>query len=1114
MQKYTHAKLRFQAWNTLYQAWRKRYLAGAIAAVLASLGGPALAAPMGAEFLKGAGNVSAAGSATTVNITAADATRARASALINWKGGFNISAAESVHFNNALPTAGKLSVYNVDNTGSVSVIDGALTSSTGARATTVHLINPVGVAIGATANINVGGGFTAMAGSVATENCTTLPCVPVVYADGMQVEVSLTGGSINVSPASSIVAGGSWDFTELNTLSTDGTLVMSAPAGVATLPYGKYSGSAPTDGVVDLQDSFRPLDEDFTGQLSWMARDTAVSSTKYSLPPGNDLTMDNATIDGAVSINWGGAAGNVLLRDVQVTDTTSRSAALDFVSYLVNPDASVRIESLLLDATHGFGATLNVANLLLPVDHLTATGMAGVARPALVMLDSQVRSPVSAQGSMDVAVGTRSAGLPTFEFDNAGFNRAADNRLAIDLGKDVTFKLTPDIGSADYTVANVDITGGKSVAIANINTPPSSGVGVSTGLLRIDGVTVQGTGDMSIKSGTTGLVMTSSDLSGSGMLDINTKGIEYSDISFGGSLNAEAVNVSFDKGINFYAFEDLAVSNGNLATTTGDITVGNQYRSLKMANLAISSDTGNVTMTGSIGRMDVTNVQMATGGDVAISNHALASGSVRQELALVCPTADSCTFDGVGQVGQLHMGNGTSIAANKVTVSGENVHLQGTVINAADDVLLSAANQLQIMELSSVVSTSQVLNSSVTMAANVLIVEGAYSSIGTETARLQLNGTSVMRVEGLHFQSVSGDFIVRTENSDIDLDNSTAWTAGSADVFTRTGQVTMHNVGVQTMGKGNITVQAGKNIAMTGTALAGEASIAATSNGGSIGLDNSQIQVIAGAKYDPMNANSVYSGIALTAANGAIGMLGSNVIWDPTFYAQDANGNYPAQEGSGTALIGAPLGTAASSGLFADKALHVAGTHHDDGTHVNVWTGEASPIKTTAASTQSVVSIKSQALNMDGSLVVVGKNLPAATLPVVTPPVVVPPVVVPEPPVVVPPVVVPEPPVVVVPPVVVPEPPVVVVPPVVTPEPPVVVLPPVVPPVPPVAPPTTVPPAIIPVVVVSTRVEVADVAGPTMRADTVYVPGPGGQSRGVEVHSEPARVEVDEKDKR
>lgn len=1119
MTKYTHAKLRFQAWNTLYQAWRKRYLAGAIAAVLASFGGPALAAPMGAEFLKGAGNVSAAGSATTVNITAADATRARASALINWKGGFNVGAAESVHFNNALPTAGKLSVYNVDNTGSVSVIDGTLTSSTGARATSVHLINPVGVSIGATANINVGGGFTAMAGSVATENCTTLPCVPVVYADGMQVEVSLNSGSINVSPAASIATGGSWDHTELNTVANAGTVSLTTPGGATTLPFAKYSGAASTDGVIDLQDAWRPGTVDGMGPLSWRASDTAMSSAKFWLAQGHDLAMDRVTVNGTVPITWGGVAGNLLLRDVQVTDTASRSAALGFFSYLANPDASARVENLVLDATHGFGATLNLANLLAPVDEVGATGVAGAVRPSLVLLDSQVRGSISAQGSMDVAVGTRPAGL-SVQFDNAGFNRAADDRLDIGLGQDVNFKLSPDIGSADYTVANVDITGGKSVAIANINTPPSSGVGASTGLLRIDGLTVQGTGDMSIKSGTTGLVMANAVLSGSGALNIDTKGIEYSDISFGGSLNAENVQASFDAGIRLYAFENLDLAGGNLATATGAIALGNQYGTIKVADTTMASGTGNVSVTGSLGRVDMNRVSIATGGDVAISNHALAAGTVRQELALDCPTPDTCTFNGAGQGGQLHMTDGVTIAGNKVSIAGENVHLQGADILAGDDVSLSAANQLQVMDMRGLASTSQAPNASVTMAANVLLVNGAYSPVATDTAALDLQGRSVMRVDGLHFQSNSGDFIARTENSNIAMANTSAWTlGGNADVFTRNGRVTMNNVGLATMGAGSISVHAGQDIDMVSASMTGEATIGVTSTGGSIGMADVHVNVTAAAKYDPMDPSSVKSGIVLSAANGVIGMVGSTVVWDPTFYAQDANGNYLAQEGSGTVRIGAPLETSDSSGLFGDKALHLAGTHQDDGTHVNIWTGEASPIKTTAASAQNVVSIVGQGLNMLGSLVVAGKDLPAATPPVVTPPVVtppvvVPPVVVPEPPVVVPPVVVPEPPVVVVPPVVVPEPPVVVVPPVVTPEPPVVVLPPVVPPAPPVAPPTTVPPVVIPVVVVSTRVEVANVAGPTMRADTVYVPGPGGQSRGVEVHSEPARVEVDEKDKR
>lgn len=55
-------------------------------------------------------------------------------------------------------------------------------------------------------------------------------------------------------------------------------------------------------------------------------------------------------------------------------------------------------------------------------------------------------------------------------------------------------------------------------------------------------------------------------------------------------------------------------------------------------------------------------------------------------------------------------------------------------------------------------------------------------------------------------------------------------------------------------------------------------------------------------------------------------------------------------------------------------------------------------------------------------------------------------------------------------------------------------------------------PVLVPVsvVVVSTRVEVADVDAPTMRADVVLLPGSSGQGRSVVVKSQAYPVEVSE----
>lgn len=977
MKKYTQAKLRFNAWNTVYQAWRKRKLTAAVAATLVALGAlpsAVLAGPSGAVFIKGNGVVTTVGSGTTVDINAADTTRARASALIDWKGGYNVGASESVHYENKLPTAVPLSVYNVDNTGSVSQIDGTITATKGAGAISLHLINPTGVAIGATANIDVGGGFTAIAGQAKTESCASGTCVPIVYADGSQVEVDLTLGSINVDLASTIKVGGSWDYAEMNAASASSTLHFTTVGGYTTLPFGKASGGTLMDGVFQFQ-GLVPTGDGSGNLLHWQARNTVVSSSKYYLPAETELTLDNATINGGVSMTWAGKAGNANLTNVAVTDTATRNGLLRIESITANPDASMRVDGLVLDSGRGFGARLDVSGYVAYLDALSATGAAGALNKTTVS-DSQVRGNMSAQGTMDLTASSRATVLPALP--GSGFERAADDRLAIDLGSDVNFTLAPTIGSTAYNVANVDITGGKTVTIANATVPPSTGAWPGYGVLNINAVNITNAGDVSIKSGASGLAVSNSTMTGTGALELNSKGAVYSDRSYGGAITADSLVATFDNGIKVDAMEELTVRGSSLTTATGNVALGNQYRYVKVVDTNIASDSGNVAISGPLGRLDVSNVNIQTGGDVAISAMGLVS-TAQGELTLACNASNVCNFIGADQKGQVHLADNLVITAKDVSVFGDNVSIKDAVITSSGDTSLRAMNQLQIAGRLDLTSTSTDANASMEMGGNVVKFDKLggtgdeyFVLVKSDAADLKLEGHAGLKVDGLVYETQTGAFAARSESGDVRMDTNMVIVAGGVDIFARSGQVDLANTGLHTSGAGNLTVQAGQDVTLGLSSLTGQATVSVTSASGDIRMNGSQV-------FGEATSKTAASSVSISAVNGTVDMVDSSVTWTPTYYARGDDGQYLAQEGDGTVRISGmasntTLTTKNGSGVFGDKALAVIGTANDDGTHTNVWTGDVEPMKTTAPSPMAKVDITALAVNLDASTVLAGKR--------------------------------------------------------------------------------------------------------------------------------------------
>jgi filamentous hemagglutinin family protein len=182
-----------------------------IAALIAAMGTAVHAAPTGGSFAVGSGTIGVAGSTTTVT-----AAPGNANSLINWSS-FGVANGETVTFTHG---GANHRFVSVDTSGSASQING-LVQATGAD-TSLYLVNPNGINVGAGGQVVASGALGLIAGNVSSMPAATdeagsisfaLNASPVTVQGGALVSaggmVDLRGGrDISVTGAGSRVEGG------------------------------------------------------------------------------------------------------------------------------------------------------------------------------------------------------------------------------------------------------------------------------------------------------------------------------------------------------------------------------------------------------------------------------------------------------------------------------------------------------------------------------------------------------------------------------------------------------------------------------------------------------------------------------------------------------------------------------------------------------------------------------------------------------------------------------------------------------------------------------------------------------------------------------------------
>jgi filamentous hemagglutinin family protein len=187
-----------------------------------TVSGPTVGLPFGGEVVSGAATID--GSVPNV-LTVTESTE---QAVVNWQS-FNIGAGGTVSFVQPDASAAILNRVAASSASFASAINGTLSANG-----RVYMVNPNGIAIGATGVVNTTGGFIAWSGDLSLAN----------FAAGI---LTFTGASAGVTNAGSITVGTGGLVALLgSTVTNSGTV--TAPGGQIALAAGAGVSLGPADG--------------------------------------------------------------------------------------------------------------------------------------------------------------------------------------------------------------------------------------------------------------------------------------------------------------------------------------------------------------------------------------------------------------------------------------------------------------------------------------------------------------------------------------------------------------------------------------------------------------------------------------------------------------------------------------------------------------------------------------------------------------------------------------------------------------------------------------------------------------------------------------------------
>lgn len=791
---------------------RKLLLTALVAGPLATLPAPLWALPVSDNT-----NLTSAGvnkitviGANTLNIEASD------KAVLTWQafgsGASTIAAADTINY--FLPAGG--SVLNSVTGGAASQIDGKILSNGN-----VYVLNPSGIVLGATANINAAGfyastiaepsGYFTINGSLSFQGTSTSN----VVVQGATASVQAIGSTVQSVGASNVIylAGKEVDV-QGGTLSGN---VFIKSTGTAN-GLGGASVRLGNAGAVNISQVNAPL---VAGALNI---DTAGGNAILS---GAAATTVSGTSAGALTVKTTGSGINGTINQGagKVTaDATGSTAVLTAGgNSLTSGDitlASVDFQSV---AANGKDVTI------VDTDGL-ALG-SSVASNNLSVTVTGGNDLTSVAGSSTSAVGTISLFVPTagrtITFNGSGDVTfaaiTAGNTANITSAGNIT--LTPN---TNFTSANFTSSGGSIIGTAGLTTTNALTLSAAAGKITIPVVSSR---TANITAG--GDITFATSLS-QGAVVANV-GTNQTVTSTGGNISIAAVNT---------------VTNITLAAPAGSITLTGAFTNTA-ANATASNMTanaGSITLAG----LSTTNAATVT----------LSGGSVTN-----VGTISTSTLSITATTGSLNLGtvNVTRIANLVATAAGGSVTAAALSNTRADGFLTINSN------------TSVVLPATVAGALSVTSATGSITQTGAITRPVAVDAANEVRLNaatditldnvgndfnriGLNGGTGANSFVIVDANGLTVANPFTGARANAPTTFTATtGNITLGNAATDVLTFGStlklVTLAAAGTISTTANTVNVFGSVTLNTNAGDATLGNPAVSsALVNYKYGQVNA--------------------------------------------------------------------------------------------------------------------------------------------------------------------------------------------------------------------------------------------------------------------
>ena len=588
--------------------------------------------------------------------------------ILNWVS-FNVTAADTINY--ILPSTTSSILNNV--TGGSSTIAGALNSNGN-----VYLLNPAGIVISKTANINVGGFYASTVSepssffsTTGTLNFTGSAGADVtLQSDGASapsIQAVGTGNAITLAGRSVLVEGANfYGNVKLQSAATGAIRLAQNQAGAADL-------TSLNGGDVNIRQA-----NGQGGNLTIVSNGAAVSLTGTPVTPVPVVTVNaNGTLSVAQTVP-GTPEGSGYAPSSQIP--LSITAPLLRQSLSSAAAASVNV------GTTAAGYAQTDANGRITGYTLTNPGAGYISTAAGAVVGSALKATPSQQGFR-----TSVAGNATIDTTGAAAHGAVSQtfgRFTVTGGTTIT---TGSTTAADVTLSNANLNTLTMPVVGNVNVREADGL-----TLGNSKVLPTVAGDALVLATTTGNIA----MSGTAKVEV-VPSVTSPDPTI--NLGADAGNITYS-GTGSLKFSGLATT-----TTSGAI--------------ATVTATGNITM----GAPGVNGLTLTTtGGDITTGALSTSAGAARQVIATLTASGNVTVGGNINTTGKVVINAGGAILIN-----GSNTALMttgaGLDLKAVGDIGFLSTNPNAGIATSSTDAKIESTTGSVT-------IPGGFSGAGTITA--------------------------------------------------------------------------------------------------------------------------------------------------------------------------------------------------------------------------------------------------------------------------------------------------------------------------------------------------------------------------------------------